>query len=102
MFLLILFSIVCATPEQLGYDNSIQRCRDPFAKNRNQLCYVYKVEDRFFKTLKCLWDRRSYCVTGRGIRVWEVEEVSSFDNLKPVGTSSMVLKDIWLDEEAQT
>jgi hypothetical protein len=90
-----------ATSEALGYDPAVQRRVDPHANS--QLCYVYQVGTRFFKTTRCISARRSHRISGPATRVWEVVQVPSFDDLDPIGDARpMVLKEAWRDHGART
>ncbi|KIO21041.1 hypothetical protein M407DRAFT_29307 [Tulasnella calospora MUT 4182] len=44
----------------------------------------------------------SLCATGRATRVWRVVEVGSFNELEPLNSSILVLKDVWLDSQSKT
>jgi len=58
----------------------LQRGRfDPTVKRvrfHKELCYVYQVGGRFFRTIKSLLISRVLCITGRKTRVWEAVEVA--------------------------
>ncbi|KAH9848208.1 hypothetical protein C2E23DRAFT_463649 [Lenzites betulinus] len=65
--------------------------------------YVYRVGDRYFKTLRCLHEYDSLAIAGRATRAWEVIEVRDFDRLDPLPNAQpMVLRDVWIDECAST
>ncbi|KIO24428.1 hypothetical protein M407DRAFT_26139 [Tulasnella calospora MUT 4182] len=105
-YIRVMLSFLFATEEELGYDPTIQRRLDPGTQT---LCCVYKVEDnvrdkreRYFKTQKAIFEHRSLCATGRATRVWRVVEVGSFNELEPLNSSILVLKDVWLDSQSKT
>ncbi|KAF9560248.1 hypothetical protein CPC08DRAFT_723418 [Agrocybe pediades] len=96
-------SFMFATREEMGYDPTVA-----FHDNNN---YTYSIpsakprgETRFFRTRHIISEYRSNNVTGRMVRVWLVDEVTSFaKNAKAViGKPQYVLKDVWLEESAQT
>ena len=113
-----------ATPQELGFDPSVQRHYPTGGKEY----FVFKIEEtkniatmnietttegpitdatlqttRYFKTIKCLSEFKPLCITGRTTRVWLVEEVNSFDDLTAKqGEPLRVLKDVWLNAEAKT
>ncbi|KIO23497.1 hypothetical protein M407DRAFT_62150, partial [Tulasnella calospora MUT 4182] len=109
-YIRVMLSFLFATEEELGYDPTIQRRLDSNPVSRKQtLCYVYQVEDnvgdkheRYFKTQEALFEHRSLCATGRATRVWKVVEVGSFNELEPLDSSILVLKDVWLDSQSKT
>ncbi|TFY51829.1 hypothetical protein EVG20_g10819 [Dentipellis fragilis] len=94
-------SFIFASMEELGYDKSIQRRLDT-AQVNPRLCLVFRVQDRYFKTLRTISEHLGICITGRSTRVFEVVEVEGFDDLTTLGKETKILKDVWLDTEAQT
>ncbi|KAL1739097.1 hypothetical protein HDZ31DRAFT_1537, partial [Schizophyllum fasciatum] len=65
--------------------------------------YVYRLDNRFYKTMKCLDEYDDFTFTGRATRVWEVIQVRGFDHLQAVtGAKHAVLRDVWLDHGAAT
>ncbi|KAJ3517940.1 hypothetical protein NLJ89_g193 [Agrocybe chaxingu] len=105
LFAAALLSFIFAKPAELGYDDSIKR--HLATTSEEQAFYIYRVgkggKARYFKTVNSLFENQSLNITGRTTRVWEVEEVASFDDLvrKP-GTPRRVLKDVWLDSSTKT
>jgi hypothetical protein len=79
--------------EELGYSPIIQRCCDM----NNQLCLVFKVRDRYFKTLSCVSEHRNIIIAGRATRVYQAQEVTSFDDLTGLG-EPVILKYAWIGE----
>ena len=59
------------TKGKIGFDPTVKRVR--FHK---EICYVYQVGGRFFRTIKSLFISRVLCITGRKTRVWEAVEVA--------------------------
>ncbi|KAA1475769.1 hypothetical protein DENSPDRAFT_842618 [Dentipellis sp. KUC8613] len=97
-----LASFIFASMEELGYDSSVQRRWD-CSGAEPRLCLVFRVGQRFFKTLRSVSERPTVCIMGRSTRVFEVIEVPSFDDLMPVlGGKTKILKDVWLDVGAKT
>ncbi|TFY58406.1 hypothetical protein EVG20_g8164 [Dentipellis fragilis] len=94
-------SFIFASMEELGYDKSVQRRLDT-AQANPQLCLVFRVQDRYFKTLRTMSEHLGICITGRSTRVFEVVEVKGFDDLTTLGKKTKILKDVWLDADAQT
>ncbi|KAG9007892.1 hypothetical protein FRB90_009172, partial [Tulasnella sp. 427] len=99
LFIRIMLIFLLANKEKLGYDPTVKRRTDSDGKP----CFIYQVDNRYFKTVRSIFESRRLCVTGRGTRVWQVVEVRSFENLEPIkGRSEMVLKDVWLNKGAMT
>ncbi|KAG9007890.1 hypothetical protein FRB90_009170 [Tulasnella sp. 427] len=100
LFIKIMLIFLFADQQKLGYDQSVRRCIDV----QGDLCFVYQVNGKYYKTVRSIFEPRSLCITGRGTRVWQVVEVKSFDDLTPPleGGPDMVLKDVWLDKGAMT
>ncbi|KAF9556345.1 hypothetical protein CPC08DRAFT_641698, partial [Agrocybe pediades] len=97
-------SFMFATREEMGYDPTVTFHHD----NNN---YTYSIPPatqdettRFFRTRKILSEYRSNNVTGRMARVWLVDEVTSNaeDAEAVAGKPQYVLKDVWLENSAQT
>jgi hypothetical protein len=93
----MLLSFVFATLEELGYSPIIQRRCD----TNNRLCLVFKVRDRYFKTLSCVSEHLGIIITGRATRVYLVQEVVSFDDLTGWG-ELFILKYAWIGAEELT
>jgi hypothetical protein len=99
-FVTVLVSFIFASEEQMGYDPSVQRRRDP-NHFPPRICWVYSIEEsessaRYFKTCRTLSEFHDSSITGRSTRVLEVVEVASPDDLRLVpGAHPMVLKDAW-------
>ncbi|KAG2018753.1 other/FunK1 protein kinase [Coprinopsis cinerea AmutBmut pab1-1] len=99
----IFISLACATNEELGFD--------PHITLLSEQKYLYELppnsadrpEPMFFMTTDTVHEKPSLRISGRCTRVWKVVEVISKDKLeqKP-GTSEMVLKDTWADEDVDT
>ncbi|KAA1476268.1 hypothetical protein DENSPDRAFT_827146 [Dentipellis sp. KUC8613] len=94
-------SFIFATMEELGYDQSIRRIKD-FSCGPGKSAFVFKVRDRYFKSLRCIAEHLGTCITGRATRVFEVIEVRSFEDLTVIGKKNQILKDVWLDANART
>ncbi|KAI0324232.1 hypothetical protein GY45DRAFT_1375718 [Cubamyces sp. BRFM 1775] len=100
----VLATLIFSTLEDLGYDGNIRRISelDKEAKE-NRIRYVYQLDDRFFKTLKCRDEYNDLYIAGRATRVWEVVEVASFDNTVTLPNARpMILRDVWLDHGSDT
>ncbi len=91
----IFLSFLFGSEESLGYDPTIRRYPG------DHIYYEYKVEDRYFRTSKSLSNYRSLGITGRMTRVWKAREISDFGG-PYVQKKSVALKDVWLDQGAQT
>ncbi|KAH9848216.1 hypothetical protein C2E23DRAFT_463904 [Lenzites betulinus] len=97
-----LSALIFSTPEELGYDKNITRIAET-NKDGPQLRYVYRVGDRYFKTLKCLYEYDSLAIACRATRAWEVIEVRDFGSPDPLPNAQpMVLRDVWLEKSAST
>ncbi|KAG8948429.1 hypothetical protein FRC04_009799 [Tulasnella sp. 424] len=102
-YIRIMLSLLFANEEELGYDQTVRRHLEREQKKIQNVCFVYQVGNRYFKTRKAIFDDRSLCITGRATRVWEAIEVRSFQNLQHVDKATpMVLKDVWLDSGSKT
>ncbi|KAL0065214.1 hypothetical protein AAF712_007725 [Marasmius tenuissimus] len=71
-----------ASKEEMGYDLTVERVKDDTEK----WVYDYEVVDEagkstWFRTVNSLWTHQSGRIPGRGIRVWEVQELD--ENRKP-------------------
>ncbi|KAI0671336.1 hypothetical protein C8Q78DRAFT_1078166 [Trametes maxima] len=98
-----LSSLIFSTVEELGYDADIRRIAENDAENKEHLRYVYRMNDAFYKTLKCIDEYDDLIITGRATRVWEVVRVHSFDDPQPIpGAERKVLRDVWLDYGTDT
>ncbi|TFY52299.1 hypothetical protein EVG20_g10608 [Dentipellis fragilis] len=99
----VLASFIFARTDELGFDTSIRRRLD-YTDTKRKSCFVFRVQDRYFKTLHSISEHLNpRRVIGRSTRVFEVIEVGSFDDLTPIpGATNQILKDVWLDEEART
>ncbi|KAG8976508.1 hypothetical protein FRB90_009164, partial [Tulasnella sp. 427] len=101
-FVRLMLGFLLASHQQLGYDPTILRRVDVQHQGKRH-CFVLRLGERLFKTVWSIFDHRSLCVTGRATRVWKVVEVGSSKNLEPLpGSQPMVLKDVWLNNEAMT
>ncbi|KAH9485687.1 hypothetical protein JR316_0002597 [Psilocybe cubensis] len=94
----VLAAFTFATEEQLGYDPLITREQDGR--------YTFNLPDptssgplQQFRTIGTLSEYRTNNITGRMARVYTVNKLDPEG--KPVG-EPLVLKDVWLDESAQT
>ncbi|KAI0656469.1 hypothetical protein C8Q70DRAFT_935688 [Cubamyces menziesii] len=99
-----LSALIFSTVEDLGYDTNIRRIIEWDQETRqDQIRYVYRLDDRFFKTVKCRNEYDGLYIAGRATRVWEVVEVASFNNtaLLP-NTQRMILRDVWLEQGSDT
>ncbi|CDO76321.1 hypothetical protein BN946_scf184414.g3 [Trametes cinnabarina] len=99
-----LSALIFSTVEDLGYDANIRRISewDEDAKE-DRIRYVYRLDDRFFKTLKCRDEYDDLYIVGRATRVWEVIEVASFDNVAALPNAPrMILRDVWLEHDSDT
>ncbi|KAI0649532.1 hypothetical protein C8Q79DRAFT_518486 [Trametes meyenii] len=98
-----LSSLVFSTVEELGYDADIRRIAEVDAENKKHLRYIYRMDDAFYKTSKCVDEYDDLIITGRATRVWEVVRVHSFDDPQPIpGAERKVLRDVWLDYGTDT
>ncbi|KAG8906678.1 hypothetical protein FRB99_006379 [Tulasnella sp. 403] len=97
-FIHIMLAFIFATPQELGYDNSIKRIRDANGKVQ----YVYRIGSRFFKTLCSVVEPADLRITGRTTRVWEAEEVGSFEGAILTDNPRVIVRDVWLDESSKT
>jgi hypothetical protein len=93
----MLLSFIFASLEELGYSPIIQRRCD----TNNRLCLVFKVRDRYFKTLSSVSEHRNIIIAGRATRVYLVQEVASFDDLTGWG-ESFIFKYAWINAEELT
>ena len=97
----IFVSLLYATKEEMGFDPTVKRVR-----LNKETCYVYEVNDRFFRTVRSIFHGRVHCITGRKTRVWEAVEVggSSWKEIgeEKNGGKHYALKDVWLDEGSDT
>ncbi|KAJ2976429.1 hypothetical protein NUW54_g11566 [Trametes sanguinea] len=99
-----LATLIFSTVEDLGYDANISRISewDKEAKE-NRIRYIYRLGDRFFKTLKCRDEYDDLYIVGRATRVWEVIEVVSFDDFSALPNAQrMILRDVWLEDGSDT
>ncbi|TFK45768.1 hypothetical protein OE88DRAFT_1740032 [Heliocybe sulcata] len=94
----ILVSLLFASEQELGLDPTVQH---RFDAKRKRDCFVYKVGQRYFKTLECLSVHRPLAVAGRATRVFRAVEVESFDDLTEKGPAK-VLREAWLESTADT
>ncbi|KAI0349306.1 hypothetical protein OH77DRAFT_1525784 [Trametes cingulata] len=100
----VLATLIFSTLEDLGYDGNIRRISelDKEAKE-NRIRYVYRLDDRFFKTLKCRDEYDDLYIAGRATRVWEVVEVASFTDVAALPNAQhMILRDVWLEDGSDT
>lgn len=95
-----MLAFMLASPSELGYDSTVEECHD--LGKPGQQCFVYQVNDRFFKTERALCKYDTLCITGRCTRVREVVEVKGFDDLAEVSNKHYALKDRWLDASVET
>ncbi|KAI9061254.1 hypothetical protein FKP32DRAFT_1594640 [Trametes sanguinea] len=99
-----LSSLIFSTVEDLGYDGNIRRISgwDEEVKE-DRIRYVYRLDGRFFKTLECRDEYHDQFIVGRATRVWEVVEVTSFDDIAALPNAQrMVLRDVWLEHGSDT
>ncbi|TFK28321.1 hypothetical protein FA15DRAFT_691960 [Coprinopsis marcescibilis] len=97
----VLLSLLFATPEELGFDPNVTAI-----KVDESTSYVYAIpqptgEPKYFLAKAALSEFRWLCVTGRTARIYNVVEVASPSDLKPLGRPR-VLKDVWLDDTCKT
>ncbi|KAI9060138.1 hypothetical protein FKP32DRAFT_1540054, partial [Trametes sanguinea] len=100
----VLATLIFSTLEDLGYDGNIRRISewDEEAKE-DRIRYVYRLDDRFFKTLKCRDEYDDLYIAGRATRVWEVVEVASFADVAALPNAQrMILRDVWLEHGSDT
>ncbi|KXN88359.1 hypothetical protein AN958_07504 [Leucoagaricus sp. SymC.cos] len=94
-FIRVCLSFLYATCEELGFDPTVKR--GIFDK---QICYIYQLGNRYFRTVKPLFVSKTLCITGRKTRVWEAIEVSGPDGETSVGEGKKVaVKDVWVDKD---
>ncbi|KAJ3574847.1 hypothetical protein NP233_g1478 [Leucocoprinus birnbaumii] len=105
-FIHVLMTFLFATEAEMGFDPNVRR-----VYYENEYRYIYTITSeygppRYFRTIKLIQDPRLSCTTGRGTRVWEAEEVSESSENATIqntrGGKLVALKDIWLDEGAET
>ena len=87
----VLASFLFANSVELGFASHIRRRMDPTNK---KICYVFEVEDRYFKTTESVAERNALGISGRATRVWQVVEVRSFDKLDVKGSGTQILKQV--------
>ncbi|KAI9060134.1 hypothetical protein FKP32DRAFT_1605550 [Trametes sanguinea] len=99
-----LSALIFSTVEDLGYDMNIRRISEwDEAANENRIRYVYRLDGRFFKTLKCRDEYDDLYIAGRATRVWEVVEVTSFADVAALpNVQRMILRDVWLEHGSDT
>ncbi|KAI8974041.1 hypothetical protein BD414DRAFT_498981 [Trametes punicea] len=99
-----LSALIFSTVEDLGYDTNIRRVVEQDEETKQDwIRYVYRLENRFFKTLKCRDEYDDLYIAGRATRVWEVVEVASFDDTAALPNAQpMILRDVWLDHGSDT
>ncbi|KAJ2937064.1 hypothetical protein H1R20_g27, partial [Candolleomyces eurysporus] len=98
----VLVSFFCATEAELGYNPHISYLGDegylyefPQGPNRSQA--------RYFKTTQSVTECRGLRLAGRSTRVWKVLEVQSKTNRKKkLGSEEMIVKDVWIDANAES
>ncbi|KAI0371303.1 hypothetical protein BV20DRAFT_1051710 [Pilatotrama ljubarskyi] len=99
-----LSALIFSNVEDLGYDANIRRISEwDEDAQKVQLRYVYRLDNRFFKTLKCRDEYDDLYIIGRATRVWEVIEVTSFDDIAPLAKAQRtILRDVWLGHDSDT
>ncbi|KAL0065225.1 hypothetical protein AAF712_007736 [Marasmius tenuissimus] len=93
-----------ASNEEMGYDLTVERVKN----DAKVWVYDYEVADEdgkstWYRTVDCLWTHRSGRISGRGNRVWEVQELDENRNpamQKGKPKSTCVLKDYWVNCDA--
>jgi hypothetical protein len=106
----VFISFMFAPSESLGFDSNIRRIMPSPADGRLSISYVYRFigEDNekervhYYRTRRTICDSHRLCITGRATRVWEAEQVKSFEDLTTVDEKVVVLREVWLDEGAAT
>ncbi|TEB30525.1 hypothetical protein FA13DRAFT_1774689 [Coprinellus micaceus] len=106
----VFISFMFASSESLGFDSNIRRIMPSPADGHLSISYVYRFtgEDNgkervhYYRTRRTICDSHRLCITGRATRVWEAEQVKSFDDLTRVDERVVVLREVWLDEGAAT
>ena len=96
----IILMFMYASSDELGLDPTIVERTDP--EQRNRLCYVYRTGEKYYKTVRSIFEHGGIRYTGRATRVWEVVEVQDADNLTSISQDHFVLKDCWLDDAASS
>ncbi|KAG9011453.1 hypothetical protein FRB90_007242 [Tulasnella sp. 427] len=98
-----MLSFLLADEQGLGFDPTIKRYLEP-GDPVQSVYFVYKVGERYFKTVGTIFESRRLRVTGRGTQVWKVVEVKSFQDLTRLNPNQhpMVLKDVWLNKGSMT
>ncbi|KAA1477653.1 hypothetical protein DENSPDRAFT_617523 [Dentipellis sp. KUC8613] len=94
-------SFIFATTDELGYHTSVQRRLDLTHAN-SRLCLVFRIQGRYFKTLRTVVEHRGTNITARTTRIFEAVEVKSFDDLTQLEKKTKILKDVWIDDDART
>ena len=85
----------------MGFDPTMKHVR-----LNKEICYVYEVNGRFFRTVRSIFHGRVHYITGRKTHVWKAVEVgrSSWKEISEEknGGKYYALKDVWLDEGSDT
>ncbi|KAI0368150.1 hypothetical protein BV20DRAFT_490346 [Pilatotrama ljubarskyi] len=99
-----LSALIFSNVEDLGYDANIRRISEwDEDTQKAQLRYVYRLDNCFFKTLKCRDEYDDLYIIGRATRVWEVIQVTSFDDIAPLPNAQhTILRDVWLGHDSDT
>lgn len=89
-------SFLFATDVELGYD--------PMVERQNDSRHIFRIPQpdetsRFYRTVNLISGYRSNNITSRMPRVWVVE---SYDPDTQTAGAQFVLKDVWLEEKAET
>lgn len=98
-----MLAFIYATPLELGFDPNIKGC----TPQGGSQYFVYTVKNdtegtAYFRTLESLSEYRSLNISGRATRVWRAIQIKSLDDHSPVNGANVVLKDIWLQQDAKT
>ncbi|EAU89792.2 other/FunK1 protein kinase [Coprinopsis cinerea okayama7 len=95
----MLVSFFCATDEQLGIDPNVKLV----AKDK----YVYRFpsdatnpEPAYYYTVDSIVEYRPQRLRCRGTRLWKVTQVKSFDNYDRISDKDLVLKEVFLNNDA--
>ncbi|EAU89864.2 other/FunK1 protein kinase [Coprinopsis cinerea okayama7 len=82
---------------------------DPLVTLLPDANYIYEIPSDggtgplYYRTITSICDARPSGVSGRRLRVWEVEQVESISNpVRVPGTATRALKDVFLDSGART
>lgn len=89
-------SLAFATEAQLGFDLSIERVVG--RKTEYNVCCC----DKWYRILDDISDFKAAWILGRATRVWKVRELKDRSVDSTVVGDILVMKDVWVDEDARS